>query len=76
LAKKGHRCRGFKNGFVFQFLCLCLKNLKLLNYIVYFALLQTRGFKVIVKMMPHEVADLEPVLGLLVKQNKDSCQVK
>ncbi|XP_064631800.1 tubulin-specific chaperone D-like isoform X2 [Lineus longissimus] len=30
---------------------------------------KTRGFKVIVRMMPHEVADLEPVLELLAKQD-------
>ena len=34
--------------------------------IVYF---QTRGYKVIVRLLPHEVADVEPVLALLAKQN-------
>ncbi|XP_074649513.1 tubulin-specific chaperone D-like isoform X1 [Tubulanus polymorphus] len=31
---------------------------------------KTRGFKVIVRMMPHEVSDLEPVLALIGKQSK------
>ena len=30
---------------------------------------KTRGYKVIVRLMPHEVADLEPVLAMLGRQD-------
>ena len=33
---------------------------------------QTRGYKVILRLMPHEVADVEPVLALLSSQSMDS----
>ena len=39
-------------------------------------MLQTRGYKVIVRMMPHEVADLEPVLAMLANQNPMDFEVK
>ena len=34
-----------------------------------------RGFKVIVRMFPHEVSDMEPVLALLDKQNAEDFEV-
>ena len=37
---------------------------------------QTRGFKVIVRMLPHEVADLEPVLALINKQDATDFKVR
>ena len=37
--------------------------------------LQTRGYKVIVRMMPHEVSDLEPLLALLALQSPSDFEV-
>ena len=36
--------------------------------------IQTRGYKVIVRLMPHEVADVEPVLAMLAKQDPTDYQ--
>ena len=41
------------------------------NQWCYFWLFQMRGPKVVVRFLPHEVADLEPTLALLSKQDED-----
>ena len=36
---------------------------------------QMRGFKVVVRLLPHEVADMEPVLTLIDKQDPADVEV-
>lgn len=38
-------------------------------------MLQTRGYKVVVRLLPHEVADLEPVLAMLADQSPNDFKV-
>lgn len=40
-----------------------------ISYSIFVSDLKTRGFKVIVRLMPHEVADLEPLLAMLLREN-------
>ena len=49
----------------------CYSNFYKLNYIY----VQVRGPKYVVRLFAHEVADVEPVLGMLVQQNPQDHEV-
>jgi len=40
---------------------------------VIYMLCKVRGYKAIVKLLPHEVVDFEPTLHLLQSQDRDEC---
>lgn len=49
----------------------CYSNFYILNYIY----VQVRGAKYVVRLFAHEVADVEPVLGMLAQQNPQDHEV-
>ena len=50
----------------------CYSNFKKVNYIY----VQVRGPKYVVRLFAHEVADVEPVLGMLAQQNPQDHEVQ
>lgn len=37
---------------------------------------QVRGYKLFLRLFPHEVTDLQPVLDMIVDQNPKDCEVR
>ena len=63
------RRSGSESSVAFPFQCTCSPILHTLFRVLY-AISKVRGYKRIVRLLPHEVADLEPALWLLLSQDR------
>lgn len=52
------------------------QSLHLCMYVCFFFFEQVRGYKIFMQLLPHEVADLPPVLDLLFQQDSKDNEVR